>query len=155
MCGPVVILETRDFFPLHIVCGNHRATIQTLSRSRFPKREEPGRLVRSGILSGWKNIANYLGKSVRTVQRYERELALPVRRPTYKKQGSVVARKSELNSWAESHQLRHYPQFRDPSVLSACASLAHRAAGMRELAKRTRKLILGIRAARERFPDTG
>ena len=28
------------------------------------------------ILSGWKEIANYLGKSVRSVQRYELEFAL-------------------------------------------------------------------------------
>jgi hypothetical protein len=31
------------------------------------------------FLSGWKDIASYLGKGVRTVQRYERDLALPVR----------------------------------------------------------------------------
>lgn len=30
------------------------------------------------LLSGWKEIANYLGKGVRTVQRYEYELLLPV-----------------------------------------------------------------------------
>jgi hypothetical protein len=30
------------------------------------------------ILSGWKDIANHLGMGVRTVQRYERELGLPV-----------------------------------------------------------------------------
>ena len=29
------------------------------------------------IFSGWKDIANYLGKGVRTIQRYERELGLP------------------------------------------------------------------------------
>ena len=36
--------------------------------------------VSTSILSGWKEIANHLGKGVRTVQRYELELALPVRR---------------------------------------------------------------------------
>jgi len=33
------------------------------------------------ILSGWKEIACHLGRGVRTVQRYERELGLPIRRP--------------------------------------------------------------------------
>jgi len=50
------------------------------------------------ILSSWKDIAGYLGKSVRTVQRYEQELGLPVRRP----RGSryiVFAYPSELNKW--------------------------------------------------------
>ena len=32
------------------------------------------------ILTGWNEIANYLGMGVRTVQRYERELGLPIRR---------------------------------------------------------------------------
>src|SRR5215831_11991237 len=56
-------------------------------------------VIRSEIMSGWKDIANYLGKGVRTVQRYEREGALPVRRPPHKKVGSVVARKGELDAW--------------------------------------------------------
>src|SRR5215471_18609751 len=51
------------------------------------------------IISGWKSIANYLGKGVRTVQRYERELRLPVRRPAGKSTGSVVATKAELDAW--------------------------------------------------------
>jgi hypothetical protein len=54
---------------------------------------------RTEILSGWKEIANYLRKGVRTVQRYERELQLPIRRPANKSTGSVVATKSELDGW--------------------------------------------------------
>lgn len=51
------------------------------------------------VLSGWKEIARYLGKGVRTVQRYERELSLPVRRLSGKRGGSVVAVKFDLDSW--------------------------------------------------------
>src|SRR5262252_146292 len=36
-------------------------------------------VISSEIMSGWKDIANYLGKGVRTLQRYEREGALPVK----------------------------------------------------------------------------
>jgi hypothetical protein len=32
-------------------------------------------------LTSWRNIAKYFGKDVRTVQRWERKLGLPVRRP--------------------------------------------------------------------------
>ena len=35
----------------------------------------------SAVLSSWKDIARYMGKGVRTVQRWERHLGLPVRRP--------------------------------------------------------------------------
>jgi hypothetical protein len=51
------------------------------------------------VLSGWKDIARYLGKGIRTVQRYERELSLPVRRFSGYRSGSVMATKSDLDSW--------------------------------------------------------
>ena len=35
----------------------------------------------SSVLNSWKEIASYLGRSVRTVQRWEREFGLPVHRP--------------------------------------------------------------------------
>lgn len=60
----------------------------------------------SHILSGWKDIANYLGKGVRTVQRYEGELHLPVRRPAGRARGSVVATKEEIDSWIASSPIR-------------------------------------------------
>jgi len=59
------------------------------------------------VLSGWKEIANYLGKGVRTAQRYEHELRLPVRRPAGKSRGSVVTMKSDLDNWVRSGALRN------------------------------------------------
>jgi hypothetical protein len=52
----------------------------------------------SPVLSGWKQIANYLQKGVRTVQRYEREMGLPIHRPAGS-QSAVVANKAELDDW--------------------------------------------------------
>jgi len=51
------------------------------------------------FVSGWKEIADYLRKGVRTVQRYERQLLLPIHRPAGKSKGSVIATKSELDGW--------------------------------------------------------
>jgi hypothetical protein len=62
------------------------------------------------ILSGWKEIARHLGRGVRTAQRYERELALPIRRPTGKSHGSVVATADELDTWVTAIPIRE--QFR-------------------------------------------
>jgi len=61
---------------------------------------------RLGILNGWKEIANYLGKGVRTVQRYERELGLPIRRPAGKSTGLVIATKAELEAWVVASPIR-------------------------------------------------
>jgi hypothetical protein len=64
----------------------------------------------SRIFTGWKEIANYLGKAVRTVQRYEQTLRLPVRRPSGKDQGSVLAIKAELDLWVLSATTRDSPE---------------------------------------------
>src|SRR5580698_4990774 len=54
----------------------------------------------STVLSSWKDIARYLGKGVRTVQRWERHLGLPVRRPLGASQKSaVVLYRGDVDAW--------------------------------------------------------
>ena len=50
-------------------------------------------------LTSWKEIASYLGKGVRTVQRWERERGLPVRRPCESDKHVVIALPAELQEW--------------------------------------------------------
>lgn len=49
--------------------------------------------------TSWKEIANYLGKGVRTVQRWETQLGLPVQRPNHKDKGIVRASREDLDKW--------------------------------------------------------
>ncbi len=58
------------------------------------------------ILNSWKEIAVYIGRGVRTVQRWERELALPVRRPRGKARSAVIAVPSEVDEWLRSSRIR-------------------------------------------------
>ena len=67
------------------------------------QRETPSS---SRLLTSWKEIAVYLGKGVRTVQRWERELNLPVRRPGNGKH-VVLATAADLESWVAT--LQHSP----------------------------------------------
>jgi hypothetical protein len=54
----------------------------------------------SAVLSSWKDIASYLGKGVRTVQRWERHLGLPVRRPIGASQKSaVLLYRGDVDTW--------------------------------------------------------
>jgi predicted DNA-binding transcriptional regulator AlpA len=54
----------------------------------------------STVLSSWKDIAEYLGKGVRTVQRWEHHLGLPVRRPIGSSQKSaVVLYRGDVDAW--------------------------------------------------------
>ena len=57
-------------------------------------------------LTSWKEIAEYMRSGVRTVQRYERELGLPVRRPTGKLRGSVMATRAEIDAWIAAGPVR-------------------------------------------------
>ncbi len=52
-----------------------------------------------GRLDSWKEIATYLRREVRTVQRWEKSANLPVHRFQIEKQSAIYAYKSELDAW--------------------------------------------------------
>jgi PAS domain-containing protein len=54
------------------------------------------------VLRSWKDIANYLGTCVKTVQRWEECYGLPVRRLAASKGSVVFAFRVELDSWTQS-----------------------------------------------------
>ncbi len=49
------------------------------------------------LLDGWKSISTFIGKSVKTIQRWERESDFPVHRVPGRQ--SVFAMRSEVNAW--------------------------------------------------------
>jgi len=51
------------------------------------------------MLSSWKEIAQFFGKGVRTVQRWEKTLSLPIQRPPGAPSNVVLARTSDLEAW--------------------------------------------------------
>lgn len=56
------------------------------------------------MLNSWKEIANYLERGVRTVQRWEHELNLPVHRIGNGKRSPVYANVSELRFWLSTSE---------------------------------------------------
>jgi hypothetical protein len=60
-------------------------------------------------LNGWKEIAGYLGKSVRSVQRWEEQLGLPVSRIQTPKGQIVYANRAAIDEWRR----RMAPEERD------------------------------------------
>ena len=62
------------------------------------------------IFSSWKEIATYLGKGVRTVQRWEKTIGLPVRRPKGSYSNVIVATERELREWLESGEAMAHRQ---------------------------------------------
>ena len=59
-------------------------------------------------LNGWKEIANYLGRGVRTVQRWER-LGLPVHRARGERRSAVSALAPEVDAWLASSPTGYNP----------------------------------------------
>ncbi len=51
------------------------------------------------ILNGWKEIASHVGRSVRTVQRWEFTHRMPVYRPSNKQRSAVTAFTDEIEAW--------------------------------------------------------
>ena len=105
----------------------------------------PGTTISTHILSGWKDIANYLGKGVRTVQRYEEEFRLPVRRPAGRSRGSVVATKAELDAWIAASPVRQQLQMAiKAGPPSSLAGIRQNLREMRILREQMRDLRSGI-----------
>jgi hypothetical protein len=62
------------------------------------------------ILNSWKEIAQYLGRGVRTVQRWERDLRLPVHRIGKGKRSPVYSTIAELKFWISTVEVVREPR---------------------------------------------
>jgi len=60
-------------------------------------------------LDSWGEIASYLGREVRTVQRWETAEGLPVHRHEHKKKSTVYAYAGELDEWIRNRQPKDDP----------------------------------------------
>jgi hypothetical protein len=76
-------------------------------------------------LNGWKEIAGYLGKSVRSVQRWELTLQLPVHRIKTADGQTVYAHTDELDRWRQD--LDVVPEDRPPAPLTPPEAFAESA----------------------------
>src|SRR5262245_14202493 len=65
-------------------------------------------------LESWGEIASYLRREIRTVQRWERNLGLPIHRLAVGRQSAVFAYPSELDKWYRDRETRLAKE--DPEV---------------------------------------
>jgi hypothetical protein len=101
------------------------------------RKEEPPKVV-----AGWKEIARYLGKGVRTVQRYEREMGLPIRRPAGRSRAAVIATKAELDAWVAASPVRMEFSLPKPTpdTITLTLQVTHGVAEMRRLREQMQAL---------------
>ena len=107
------------------------------------------------VLNSWKEVASYLGRGVRTVQRWEQELDLPVRRPRGKSRSAIIAFRSELDEWLQRASVHHLPE--EENGLPAPPRGLHRQLHERTvlLLGQTRQLLHRSNALCQRLQDMG
>jgi hypothetical protein len=71
----------------------------SMNGSPHPLPEAPRASASDDRLGSWKEIAAYLGRDVRTVQRWEQSQGLPVYRHRHSRLSTAYAFKSELDAW--------------------------------------------------------
>ncbi len=77
-------------------------------RRKYPETLHEQEAAHTGErLDSWKEIAVYLRREVRTVQRWEKTEGLPVRRHLHSKLSSVYAYTSELDAWSNERTRKH------------------------------------------------
>lgn len=64
------------------------------------------------ILNSWKEISSYIGRGVRTAQRWEELYGLPVHRPAGHDRSAVYALADELDVWLRSGNMHGVTQNR-------------------------------------------
>jgi phage terminase Nu1 subunit (DNA packaging protein) len=79
------------------------------------------------VLTSWKEIAEYMRRGVRTVQRWEQDAGLPVRRARSSGKSAVLARPGDLDLWLALHNQRH-PEEEDGQVPPGLVELRSRLA---------------------------
>ena len=75
-------------------------------RQGQPPPIQPPEPPASERLESWKEIANYLKRGVRTIQRWEKQEGLPVHRHLHDKLGTVYAYQPEIDAWWENGRSR-------------------------------------------------
>jgi len=73
-------------------------------------------------LTSWKEVAAYLGKGVRTVQRWEQHYALPVRRPAPNSH-VIFALPAELDAWVKRQ--RYFKVHRPKPTIASKGQMRH------------------------------
>src|SRR4051794_3174185 len=80
----------------------------TMAASQSQKKGPANAIMPTGNpadrLDSWKEIAAYLRRDVRTVQRWEKKEGLPVYRHLHDKLGSIYAYRNELTEWFNARQ---------------------------------------------------
>src|SRR5437588_550595 len=79
------------------------------------------------VLNSWKEIAEYVGRGVRTLQRWEQFYGFPVHRPAGNHKSAVFAVPAEVDEWLRTRPM-HMQNETNGSVSASISRRGRRAA---------------------------
>jgi phage terminase Nu1 subunit (DNA packaging protein) len=92
------------------------------------------------ILNSWKDISSYIGRGVRTVQRWEELYGLPVHRAAGRDRSAVYALSDEIDSWLRMGKMHDTPKAQRQVLPEAAARYAQLVEQAATLVERLRVL---------------
>ena len=117
--------------------------------SAMAAQASPSPVSSADVLSSWKEIAAYLRRGVRTVQRWEADLAMPVRRPRGTCRSAVVALRSDIDEWLNSLPVRNATQRTQANGFHAQPNSIRNLSEIRDLIARSRDLRRDMAQSRD------
>jgi len=99
------------------------------------------------ILNSWKEISSYIGRGVRTVQRWEELYGLPVHRAAGRDSSAVYALSDEVDAWLRMGKMHEQPSNGHRDVTP------HAAEQYRHLMERTSTLVDRLRVLRQQSTE--
>jgi excisionase family DNA binding protein len=106
------------------------------------------RTIEPAVLTSWKEVASYLGKGVRTVQRWEKQDGLPIRRIAGT--SKIIVNRHELDRWLQAQPVGNGGS--QPSKLST-PHLQSNLADAKQLRERHHELRMALHGAMEKLHD--
>jgi DNA-binding response OmpR family regulator len=106
---PVPPNDVGKLVDLYLVKGGDPRTLLESVQRLLAERDQPmpklpwSMSERNGhdqdVLNSWNEVAQYMGRGVSTVQRWEKDLGLPMHRPAGKSRAAVFAVATEIDEW--------------------------------------------------------
>jgi len=109
----------------------------------------PSTHLEAKVLGSWKEIAEYLGKGVRTVQRWEHEFDLPVSRPKKARKGVVLSSADKLDQWLATKWAQLPSRKKSPPNAESPNGVAASIRDFRRLRRENRELTHDLRQSME------
>jgi hypothetical protein len=79
--------------------------LPTFNRQADSKKRPQSVSLPIGALCTWKEISEYCGRGIRTLQRWEQNFGFPIHRPDRRNKSAVIASRSEIDEWFRTRPL--------------------------------------------------